>query len=461
MLYLVSRRRRGVTAVLAMLYLVLMATLAAGFYAVTNNAVQVTQSHRRVHDAAFAAESGMEFIRYHLAQLSIPYGTPSEKLFGKVKTHLSSAINGTANVNGGSIGLGDTTISIPAGANDWVSADPRGAQFRITIQDMTQSVRVKVVGRGSDSSILRAIQIDYNLAQRASRIFDYGVASKGKIWTDGSSKIKGATDPTKGSVLSTCTTDPIPVVIRGKEVSGDISVSNPNATVIVDGASIGGETSMAVIMSDHVHKGVEPPEFPTVDTAAFQAFATNTYSAAGGNNQTLVNCRIPANTNPSFTGTTKIQGVLYIETPNKVDFGGNVSIQGVIVTQNNPTGTISTNTISFKGGVDSTGVETLPASFGKLREMTGSFLLAPGFATLFTGDFKTINGSILVSRLSMSGNAGGTILGTVVNLDDTLLSLAGSSEIVIASTGTSNYPTGVFFSSRYVPLADTYEEVKP
>ena len=33
----------------------------------------------------------------------------------------------------------------------------------------------------------------------------------------------------------------------------------------------------------------------------------------------------------------------------------------------------------------------------------------------------------------------------------THLSLNGSSEIVIASTGTSNYPAGLFFDSHYAP----------
>jgi hypothetical protein len=61
----------------------------------------------------------------------------------------------------------------------------------------------------------------------------------------------------------------------------------------------------------------------------------------------------------------------------------------------------------------------------------------------------------------MSGNAGGTVMGSVITLTDTPLSLNGSSEIVIASTGTTEYPAGVFFSSRYAALPDTYEEVKP
>jgi hypothetical protein len=52
-------------------------------------------------------------------------------------------------------------------------------------------------------------------------------------------------------------------------------------------------------------------------------------------------------------------------------------------------------------------------------------------------------------------------MGSIVNLTNNPLTLNGSSEIIIASTGTTDYPAGVFFSSRYAALPDTYEEVKP
>ena len=55
-----------------------------------------------------------------------------------------------------------------------------------------------------------------------------------------------------------------------------------------------------------------------------------------------------------------IQGVLYIETPNNITFNGNVNVQGVIVTQNNPLGNLSTNILNFSGNVTATPVNTLP-----------------------------------------------------------------------------------------------------
>ena len=66
------RLRRGITSMLAMLYLVLFATLAVGFYASTGTNAQVSTNELRRYKALGAAESGMDFMRYELFQVAIP-----------------------------------------------------------------------------------------------------------------------------------------------------------------------------------------------------------------------------------------------------------------------------------------------------------------------------------------------------------------------------------------------------
>jgi hypothetical protein len=114
------------------------------------------------------------------------------------------------------------------------------------------------------------------------------------------------------------------------------------------------------------------------------------------------------------------------------------------------------------GNTNIQGVESLPASFGALRDLTGSFVLAPNFHATFSNNFSTINGSIIAGKVTMSGNAGGTILGTIVSLEPNApFTLSGNTSITISSTGTTNYPAGVKFSAHYAPLADTYAEFRP
>ena len=82
-----------------------------------------------------------------------------------------------------------------------------------------------------------------------------------------------------------------------------------------------------------------------------------------------------------------------------------------------------------------------------------------------TGNFGTLGGSVVSGTLNMSGNATGTVKGSVITMYDAVGSnsvyLNGSADIFIDSTGTTNYPSGLSFASNYTPLPGTYLEVAP
>jgi len=452
-----TRRRRGIASVLAMLYLVLFSVMAIGFYAATTMATQISRNERRISDSQLAAESGLQFMRYQLGQVDISTGTLQADLLPKVCTELGRLMNNTGNMGGNTVQITNGTIYIPSQTGT-VALDTVGNKtFRATITQSGTFLMLTVTGYCTDPNITRTLQMKYAQAPRASAIFDFGVASKGKIVTGGSAVVVGQGDPTRGSVLSTSMTDLTPVVIGGKMVSGDISVANPAATVNFGSASVGGTKDPTQINAKHIHKGVTPPDFPEIDTSAYAAYATTPYTGTG---TTLTNMYIPAGMNPpTFTGVT-INGVLFVKAPNTISFGGNTTINGAIVVENGATFNPATNSISFAGNVNSSPINTpglgLPAGE---ETLTGAFLLAPNFAVSFTGDFGTVGGHIIASGVSFSGNSGGTIKGSVINLSNNELDINGSSDIVIAATGTTNYPAGVTFGVKYVPLPDTYVEL--
>ena len=456
--------RRGVTAVLAMVYLLLFSTLAIGFYAATSTSVQIVHNEQHTVQALLAAESGLEFLGYQIGQIVVPPTTTPSQLFGFVASKLRSQLENTGNVS--KIKINADTIDVPEPGR-WVQLPNGKGEFRAVVFHAGEKLRVRVYGRYNSAQSQRAVQMSFGLAERASDIFNFGVASKGAITTGGSSRIRGATDPAKGSVLSTSMSAATPVSIGGQEISGDISIANPTGTVYVaPGTSVGGTTDPALIASDHIHVGVAAPEFPYVDTNVFLPFVKNTYS--GGNY--LENVRIPANTNPTFSGAT-INGIVYIEQPNVVSFKGNTTINGIVVVDSTVrAGTPSSNLLDFGGNITANSVATLTASqvpslnateLTEIQKLTGAFVLAPNFTTTFTGSFGMVSGSIIGDRISMTGNAGGTVMGSVIATTGGSLTLNGNSEIIIASTGTTDYPPGVRFSEEYHPLGDTYEEVKP
>jgi hypothetical protein len=79
-------------------------------------------------------------------------------------------------------------------------------------------------------------------------------------------------------------------------------------------------------------------------------------------------------------------------------------------------------------------------------------------------NFGSTGGSIIGDWIAFDSNSYGTIKGSVINLadrDDTKVHMDSNARITIQSLGTSNLPAGVSFGSRYDPIEDTYQEVRP
>src|SRR5437763_8714371 len=94
----IPARRRGITSLLAMLYLVIFATLAIGFYAQTNMSSQLSNNERRSSEALAAAECGLQFIRYELSRVTLPPTLTNDQVFEEMNMDLASDLNGTTNL---------------------------------------------------------------------------------------------------------------------------------------------------------------------------------------------------------------------------------------------------------------------------------------------------------------------------------------------------------------------------
>src|SRR2546421_3021214 len=115
--------RSGMTAVLAMLYLPLMASLALGFYSASNTAVLVSTNEQRVERARLAAESGLDFARFNLSRVSIPAKAPLAQHFSMMTDQMATRLNGSGNLDNGSIYSDGSTIRVPADPNKWIKSD--------------------------------------------------------------------------------------------------------------------------------------------------------------------------------------------------------------------------------------------------------------------------------------------------------------------------------------------------
>jgi hypothetical protein len=458
-------QRRAIASMLAMLYLVLFAMLAVGFYASTNTAGQVSINEQRRYRALGAAESGMDFMRFQLFQVAIPPATLDIDILKEVQKDLAAQMNGTANMGTKTVGIDllATEINVPSSKDQYITLAGDGSKFRATITHTARRITVKVVGAYSNSSIaasdLAAVQLSYDPSERPTNFFDTGMVSKSTVTIDTKNPIKG--DPaSEASIMSYSNTNP-PVTMTSGSITGDITTINGLNPSIAGGVSVGGSAIMADILANHVHHidPANPPEFPVPDTSIFKKYATNIYVPGKASYDNII---IPANMNPNIAGPITLRGVIYIQSPNNVKFTGNVNIQGTVVTDNSGIGTLLTNVLTFSGSGNTTaGLETLPdlPQFHDLRQMGGSFVIAPGYDVKFTGNFNAVAGSIVGDRINVSGSADLNVTGSFVALKNTLT--LGTNGIINIKQGVTGMHSGLRFSDRYVPNPTTYDEVKP
>ena len=453
-----GRIRRGMTAVLAMLYLVLFSTLALGFYAATTTSAQMSSNDQRIGKAYLAAESGMDFMRYQLSRVSIPPNTPSDQVINSLYSNLKTQLEGTNNLGSQTINLDGNTIEIPGDSSKTIALDSTAeSAFRATITDWAGEIVVKVDGMNGSAGVRRAFTMDFTRQQHTSSVFDYAVASKGQIVMK-KGTVTGATgvDPAVATLMSAEEASGA-ISDSGGSVGGDLNIVD-GATASITGGTVAGTSIVAQIIANHLHI-VDTPEFPTVDPTVYQQYATNSYVSGAKTQQNII---VPPGTNPKFNANDTVQGILYIQSPNQVTMNGNFNLQGFIVMES---GVSTTDSITMKGNLT---MAPLPndTQFDALCATSGVAILAPNAAVSMTGSAGgNVKGNVIVKSFSYAGASTLAIdQGTLMALDEAAnsVSVNTAKTITFTATGANNLPKiGVSYSSYYSPNAASYQEVVP
>ena len=431
-------RQSGVISVLAIIFLAMFATMGIAYAATTNNSMLRAVNLSGVQDAQLQAESGLEYFAHLLTQLRLPVGLSGQELAAAVESALSAPLNSE------------------------ISAEASGRGFTAALAANGSTITLTVHGRAG--AVRRAISMDFAPVRGDSAIFDYGVASMGHIRMTGNARLRGANSPEEAKVYSgTYATDEAYKLTGNCSIDGDIYAANPDAYATLTGnVSIGGEGIWSEDIPDHIHMGTGDQEFPEVDPAVFEPFATSIVDAgtSTSGNKTFSNIRILAGVNPTFSGNITLRGVVLVEQPNQVTFSGNLDITGIIVTEDAGDGTYESNTIRFAGNTTVHGVEQLPdePQYAELRQTPGSFLLAPGFGVEFTGNFGTVGGTMAADMFKFTGNAGGTVHGSLICYSDAEMKMTGNSNLTFDRSASPGTPPGFSIPDTLAPLPATYTE---
>lgn len=431
----------GSALVLSLVFLAMFSALAAAMATFSGLNVQVAENLRGADTTRACAESGLEVIRYWANKVEIPGTTAPDQRFSQLAASLQSQLT-TAGITNIAPVVSGSTITI----SNVPLLSSTGQSFSAVLTKIDNSnVRLDVTGHYG--SLDRTIRSNYVFGERAHTVFDFGVVSKGPLSLTGNVDLSGVNINIESNAYIESLNALLALSISGSSsIAGNVKIVNPLAYVHLQGgqAGIGGATGDAALQ--HVQIGAPAAEFPDMNPGEFQGYATNvlTSSLDLTKSQTLTNIRIPAGMNPKFTGHATLQGVVFIEYPNVVEFAGGVSVTGVIVTNGSQTDDSGTNQLKFTGTVDSHPVTQLPqeAQFAGLRTKTGTFIMAPGFAVSFGGNFSTLNGAIAANGVSFYGNAGGTIRGSVINYANNQMNLSGNSDLMFNRSGLEQVPAG-------------------
>jgi len=450
--------------------IILMAVLTsvafAGLHLASGNLLQ-SENYLAISEARMQTESGVSYLSHLLKQTGMSGVSTDQDLMDAIATQMSSQLDWSPAMGGVSISYDGDTITIPA-----ISSEDSGSfQASITLVD-SGTVQLSVTGSSGLTSRWAALQFELSKGGAAS--FAYGVASKGPIRMTGNAKILGANNPDEAQCLSaTYDTDEAFKLTGNCNIEGGINICNSDGyakltgNVQIAGDRISGTVNAETIASDPESYegfkiGIGDVEFPEVNPTVFEPFAVNevTSSTSTSGNKTFNNIRIKANSNKTFSGNIKLNGVIFIEVPNRIHFSGNVTIKGVIVTQDAGDNNYTNNTLKFTGNLTARGVEELPntSEFTDLRDMPGAFILAPGFSVQFSGNFGTVGGTMAAEEFKWTGNAGGIVRGAVISYGPEEMKLVGNSTITIDRDGMPDETPGFSSSTTFGPVSDSYIE---
>lgn len=436
------QRQKGSVLILSMIFLCVFAAWAVAIGSTSGVSVQLADNHRKANGARASAESGLEVVRYLLSEVTVPASVaPADRLAAiattlQNKLYTAGMTNVTATYGGSEINIQNVALS-----------SQTGQSFSAAIRQ-TGSDTLQVDVAGLNSQITRAIQTNFNFIPTPNPLFDFGIATRGPLKLVGNATLQGLNFPSEANVYIESFSESEAMSLQDySETGGSADIVNPSAYVsLIGNSKIHGKHGQEAIDS-HVSIGIDAVEFPVPDISSFEQYVENVIDAeteTSGDGLTFQNVRILAGTNPTFNGDVTFNGIVFIESPNTVVFSGGVTITGLIVCDGDPEMPGESDSVTFQGSVSSYDVSNLPETqeFEGLREQSGSFLLAPGFSTSFGGNFQTINGVIAANSVSFSGNAGGTIKGSIINYSDIEMSFTGNTIITFDHSGFADSPAG-------------------
>ncbi len=418
---------RGGALIIVLLLLPILASLSVAL--ISSSSMNLAQSSNlaSMTEARLAGEGGVSFLLYEVSRCGVSGSLRGQALLNSLAAKLGAILTVSYNTE-------KTAITIP---DISLGDGKRSFGGLITLSD-PETLHLVVTGKYAAGAGASARIVQRELAIDLHPTWDpalgFGICSKGPVELGMNTDLSGVTEPSDGSIYSAAIgTLAAPAVSCGSgHISGDVSLSPPNtmASLDISGTAIDGT----------IRVDAPPVSMPTIDRTPYKSLATTVMSSASPPAGTYKNIRIPANTNPTFDGSVSIQGVMYVQSPNKIYFNNNCTFTGVMVADDPPAGSPDAdNYIYFKNNMTFSGVEQLPATseFANVRKLPGSSILCPGFTMEFKNNLNSVAGIMALKALIAKNNVDSTIYGSVLIYGPAGLDFKNNSDLNIQLSGSA------------------------
>ncbi len=479
--------------VVTMIFLVMVSMLAVALASISTGNLQCSHNQHQASGAYCAALSGNEVMR------SVLSGLADDPDFDSSPSNFMSSLASYCGSNlPGSASLSDPNcVEITSmGMTDQASFTAKITKVILDEENGEWGLQVDVTGQyqlsSSSYQFAKTVRTVYAVTAGSSSapttFFEGAIASKGGVNVTGNAKILGYNDHSEANVYIEADTCPSSLYIDGSSaIGGTVSIVNNDPTMVTLSGAIsinedsiptwwssrwGGpfdDDNVDVLTSCHISIGVDPIEFPVPNPTAYESLAPTSGTEISGDQSntekdnvklvgsisggpyTINNIYIPANTNPSIGGLYTLNGIIYIEQPNIVTFGGSINLNGVIIAAGdyeNPDP--ANNRIVISGDASNNGVESLDTGsslFAGLAMAEGVAILAPGFFVNIGASYDAVNGGIACNGISFTGDPQVLLGGPLINYSTATTIIANSTRLTFDLSGYQGQLNSTAFSS--------------
>jgi Tfp pilus assembly protein PilX len=193
-------RRRGAVAVIAMIYLTLLATLALAMYAMSSINVETANNLDSAENARTIAESGLRWMQYRFVNMTRPKTTignitssVANSLWPAIRTAITNDLAGMLNASERPVTFANNVLKTSP-----IAVDDTAARFVISItQDPADARYLIVTSTGTYRGATRSVSMSFKIDKK----INYAVAGKVPIQL-------GRNVMVEGSVVMTTTVKP-------------------------------------------------------------------------------------------------------------------------------------------------------------------------------------------------------------------------------------------------------------